>query len=117
MSFVKIRNPSGSLNVLAILKLLFSARFGSLKMLSVKDVNPHRNPTTTGEDDEIEDGPLPGPGGPSHMFPSRRLPFEVDCDIDMKSPWLLDLLSDTPMVTEATATPPSPSYPVKTLLA
>jgi hypothetical protein len=38
MSFVKITNPPGSLNVLAILVLLFSARFGSLRLTErIKD--------------------------------------------------------------------------------
>lgn len=59
--------------------------------------------THHGDDSEIEDNPLPGPSTP------RKVPFEVDCDVDIKSPWLLDLLSDMPMVTEATATPPPPA--------
>ena len=60
----------------------------------------------THDNSEIEDNPLPGP---SHTSTARNVPFEVDCDIDIKSPWLLDLLSDIPMVTEATATPPPPA--------
>ena len=62
-----------------------------------------------GEDAEIEDNPLPEH---LHTFTPRQLllnSFEVDCDVDIKSPWLLDLLSDKPMVTEAAPTPPPPS--------
>jgi hypothetical protein len=31
---------------------------------------------------------------------AEQVAFEVDCDIDIKSPRLLDLLSDSPIVTE-----------------
>jgi len=37
----------------------------------------------------------------SHLLSTaEQVAFKVDCDIDMKSPQLLDLLSDSPPVTE-----------------
>jgi hypothetical protein len=57
------------------------------------------------EDDEPSSSHMPGPE--STVMPEKQK-FEVDCDVDIKSPWLLDLLSDVPTVTEATAGPSSP---------
>jgi hypothetical protein len=41
---------------------------------------------------------------------AEQVAFEVDCDINIKLPWLLNLLSDSLMVTETDVmAPPAPS--------
>ena len=56
-------------------------------------------------DSEPDNGEMDEPQAEAlHSFSqakAKQVAFEVDCDIDITSPWLLDLLSDSPSVSSA----------------
>ena len=59
-------------------------------------------------DSESDNGEMDEPQAEAlHSFSrakAKQVAFEVDCDIDITSPWLLDLLSDSPSVSDTEKT-------------